>query len=226
MKLADNVELLEIKTEQGAYYPVLLWDDTHVILVDTGFPGQFDLLKAQIEKAGFSPEKITHVILTHQDMDHVGSAKLLREMGAKILAYEIEAPYIQGDKTPIKMADMEAHLAELTPDRLAFYNMIKAGAPRFYTRVDECLKDGQIIDVCGGIEVLHTPGHTPGHIALRLRACNIIICGDAATAPGGVLSGPNPMHAHDLAEATRSYEKLLALHAAGYACYHGGYVAG
>ena len=222
MKIAENIEMLET----GQYCPVLIWDDNDAVLIDTGFPGQFELIRAEIIRCGFTPERITKVILTHQDADHVGGAKIMRGMGAELMAHEAEAPYIQGDKTPVKIAAMEANLDKLPPEKLAFYQRMKAGMADFFTHVDRLLADGEAIPCCGGIKVIHTPGHTPGHIALLLCESEVLVCGDAANIAGGKLCGANPEHTYDMDTAEESFKRLAALDdVTGYVCYHGGYLA-
>ncbi|MCL2655480.1 MAG: MBL fold metallo-hydrolase, partial [Coriobacteriia bacterium] len=165
------------------------------------------------------------VILTHQDIDHIGSARLLRDAGAQIMAHEIEAPAIQGADPLIKIADMEAHLDELPEPQKAFYHQLKDAMPNLIVPVDVLLTDGQELPICGGITVIHTPGHTPGHISLLLSESNIAVCGDAANINEGKLVGANPGMTHDMAIATESFKKLAALDVAGYVCYHTGYLA-
>ena len=221
MKIAANIEILET----GSLYPVLIWDNTDVVLIDTGFPGQFELLQDEIVRCGFKADQITKVILTHQDADHVGSAKILSGIGAKIMAYQDEVPYIQGDKTPVKIAAMEAQLDKLSPDQLAFYKRMKAGMSNFFTHVDHQLADGETIPVCGGIKVVHTPGHTPGHMALLLCESGVLVCGDAANICDGKLCGANPEHTVDIETAEASFKIITSVDANGYICYHGGYLA-
>ena len=57
MKIADNVEMLEIGGMGGTIYPVLVWDDLHLVLVDTGFPSQKDYIVQAISDAEFIAEK-------------------------------------------------------------------------------------------------------------------------------------------------------------------------
>lgn len=223
MRITDNVEMLEIESERGVIYPVLTWDDNELILIDTALPGQTELLKEAVLKAGFSLEKITKVIITHQDMDHIGSAKTLAGLGAKIFAHEIEAPYIQGEKTSIRIADMEKRLDELNEGERTFYERVKKGAPYFHVPVNKLLKDGETLDFCGGIKVIHTPGHMPGHIALLLKQNNILVAGDAANIVDGVLAGADPQYTQDMLEAKTSFEKLMNNKPAAIVCYHGGY---
>ncbi len=225
MRIADNVEMLTLGGERGSLYPVLTWDDSELVLIDAGLPMQTEALKEAVAAAGFSFDKITKVILTHQDLDHIGSAKTLSDMGAEILAHELEAPYIQGDVTSIRITEMEARLNEATEEERAFLERAKKGAPYFYVHVDRLLKDGETLDICGGVEVIHTPGHMPGHIALLLKASNIIVAGDAANIDGGALIGANPYFTADMEAAGASFKKMLHKRPASIACYHGGHVA-
>jgi len=226
MRLSDNVEMLEITNDGGTLYPILLWDDTDVILIDTGLPGQLELIRAAAEMTGISSGRITKVILTHHDMDHIGCAKLLRESGAEIWAHELEAPYIQGDELSPKLVKMEERFQELSDGERAFLERVKAGAPMFHVHVDRKLRDSETLPCCGGIKIIHTPGHTPGHIALRLLASDILVAGDAANIADGNLTGANPQHTLDMEQAEQSFEKIRAMEARMTVCYHGGCVGG
>ena len=224
MKIAKNAEMLEIAGERGTLYPVLIWGDNELVLVDTGLPMQTDALREAVKGAGYSLEQITKVILTHQDLDHIGSAKTLSGMGAEILAHELEAPYIQGDVTSIRLSDMESRLDELSEGERAFYEQAKKGAPYFFVHVGKPIKDGDLLDICGGIKVLHTPGHTPGHIAVLLVESNIIIAGDAANIADGRLVGADPQYTRDKVQAADSFDKMKGCRPASFVCYHGGFI--
>ncbi|MDR1615631.1 MAG: MBL fold metallo-hydrolase [Syntrophomonadaceae bacterium] len=60
-----------------------------LILVDTGFPRQTQQLREAIEKTGFSAERLTAIILTYQDIDHIGCAADLLKLApsAAIMAH-------------------------------------------------------------------------------------------------------------------------------------------
>jgi glyoxylase-like metal-dependent hydrolase (beta-lactamase superfamily II) len=225
MKIAANVEMLELTNEHGTLYPVLVEGDGELVLIDTGNPGEIEILRQAVEKAGHKLEDITRVVLTHQDMDHIGNAKALSGMGAKMIAHEEEAPYIQGDKTSVRITQMEENLDKMDEAGRAFYERVKAGAPLFHTHIDHPVKDGEVLDVCGGIKFLHTPGHMPGHVCALLMESNILVAGDAANIADGKLIGANPVHTRDMAGAEVSLEKIKAAGAAGIVCYHGGFLA-
>jgi len=223
MKIVDNVEMLEITGMQGGnLHPVLIWDEDDVVLVDAGLPGQFELIQAAVEQAGLSLDKVTKIILTHHDVDHMGNAKLISKLGAKILAHEKEAPYIQGDLPSPKLSKMEERLKDLSEQERMFYDRIKSYFPDLYVHVDELLHEGDLLPVCGGIEVVYTPGHTPGHISLLLKESNVLITGDAANASNGMMTGPNPRQTLDMPKAEESLEKLRRLNPDFIITYHGG----
>jgi len=223
MRITDCVEMLEIAMPQGGtIYPVLVWDDKDVVLFDTGFPGQYEMISAAIEKAGFSVEQITKIVLTHQDIDHIGTAKQMAEQGAKIMAHEKEAPYIQGDLPSSKVSKMEERMKDLSAEERSFYERLQSSLPYLYVPVDVLLHDDEELPFCGGIQVVFTPGHTPGHTAYFLKESKVLITGDAANSTNGELTGPNPNHTLDMEKAEESFEKLKKVNADFIVCYHGG----
>lgn len=222
MKLADNVDMLEV-ADPSPHHPVLLWDEKDVVLIDTSYLDQTEALRAEIARCGFTFDQVTTVILTHQDTDHTGNARLLREHGARILAGEVETPFIQGDVPLTKITDMEA-VADLPPDKVAFLAMLKERAPEQSVHVDTKLVDGQELPLVNGLRIIHTPGHTPGHIVVHIPWADLIVCGDAANVRDGVLVGPNPAMTHDMEAGTMSFGKIKAQGASRYVTYHGGYL--
>ena len=90
--------------------------------------------------------------------------------------------------------------------------------------VDERLEDTERLELAGGIRVIFTPGHTPGHLSLYLERSKVLVAGDALTAEGGRLNGPNPSATLDVREAARSVRRLAELDVKTIVCYHGGVV--
>jgi len=227
MKIAEGLEVLEIHNNPKDYVaifrPTLIWDEETVILVDTGVPGQLENIREAMEKAGVPFEKLTKVIITHHDTDHIGSlSKLVKEAKHKleVLAHEGERPYIQGEKLPIKMTPQRIAEIEALPE------VEREGIKEMYaslaTRVDTLIKDGEELPYCGGIVVIHTPGHTPGHICLYLKKYKALITGDSFNVVEGQLYGPNPIYTFNIEEAISSLTKFEKYDIKTVLCYHGG----
>ena len=73
MEIAKGVEMLHLEFQEYIIHPILLWDDEMAVLIDTGFPGQIEDIRIEMGKVGVSFDKLKAVILTHQDIDHIGS---------------------------------------------------------------------------------------------------------------------------------------------------------
>lgn len=221
MKLGDDLYVLALPIQREGqtsfFNPSLILDATHgPTLVDTGLPGQRDAIAAALAEAGLHISDLTRIILTHQDIDHVGSLHdLVQASGARVLAHATEAPCIDGTVQP-RFA---------TPEVLAQRPELRPVAERFQpTPVDELLQDGTRLDLAGGVRVIFTPGHTPGHICLYLERSRTLIAGDALTADDGQLNGPNPGATPDMTQAAQSVHRLAELDAQTIVCYHGGVV--
>jgi glyoxylase-like metal-dependent hydrolase (beta-lactamase superfamily II) len=222
MKLNDDVYVLPlplVRDGQTAFFNVsLILDAMHgATLVDTGLPGQTNAIAAALVEAGLQVADLKRIILTHQDIDHVGTLHdLVQASGARVLAHEVEVPTIDGTMPP-RFA---------RPELLAQRPEMRAMAERFQpTPVDEPLQDGARLDLAGGVRVVFTPGHTPGHMCLYLERSKTLIAGDALTSNDGQLMGPNQGATQDMPTASQSVRKLAELDVQTIVCYHGGVVA-
>ncbi len=221
MKVSESVYMLALATQrdgQTQFFNASLIHDAAngSALVDTGLPGQHELIATALSAAGVAVADLTRIILTHQDIDHVGSLHSLAAASqARVLAGADEVKYIDGTQ-PARF---------MTPEALEQHPQLRAVASMFQpTRVDEALDDGALIDLAGGVRVIFTPGHTPGHICLFHEPSRTLIAGDALTAQDGQLHGPNPGATPDMALAGQSVQKLAALNPQAIICYHGGLV--
>jgi glyoxylase-like metal-dependent hydrolase (beta-lactamase superfamily II) len=224
MKITEYIEMLELPASSGVIYPTLLHDGDRLILVDAGFPGQTAQFKAALTEAGFAPERLTGIIITHQDLDHIGCAAELAELAPapEIMAHTEEAPYIDGSKTPVKLAALEKNYDHLDEPAKAVCDNMKRDYAQCRVSISHPLHDGDMLPYCGGIEVIHTPGHTPGHICLFVRGSGVLIAGDALNIADGKLIGANPVYTQDMALAQRSEARLKSYPLRQVICYHGG----
>lgn len=223
MKIHDDVHLLPV-TFTGPLGSmvlnlVLIPDAAHgPTLVDTSMPGHVDAVAEALAAEGFPIETLRRIVVTHQDIDHIGSlADVKKRSGAAILAHSVEAPYIDGSQPLYKYPSQER--LDANPGMKEMYDRI-AHAP-----VDQFVEDGEVLDLAGGVRVVHTPGHTPGHISLYLERSGTLISGDALTSENGRLNGPMERATPDMALAKESLRKLAALpRIERIITYHGGLV--
>ena len=221
MQLNDDVYVVPLSMVRDGqidtYNLSLILDPTDgPTLVDTGLPGQLDQIARALALAGVQVSDLRRIVLTHQDIDHVGSLHdLVQASGARVLAHEIEVPFIDGTERP-RFARPE--VLEARPELRAVFERLQP------TPVDHLLHDVDRLDLAGGVRVVFTPGHTAGHICLYLERRGTVIAGDALTASEGRLQGPNQNATADMATAARSVQKLAELDVQAIVCYHGGVV--
>jgi glyoxylase-like metal-dependent hydrolase (beta-lactamase superfamily II) len=224
MKIADGLVRLEIAGNfagrQTLVHPTLAWDGSVSILIDTGFPGQLPALSAALDQAGVPLAKLKKIIITHQDIDHIGClAEIVEgaEQKIEVLAHESEKPYIQGEKRMIKSSPENLKRFDALPDeQRQRMKALFANPPR--AAVDRTLADGEELPYCGGIIVIATPGHT----RLYFKKYKTLVAGDAMNVVAGRLTGPNPQHAFDHGQAIGSLKKLTGWDIKNIICYHGG----
>ena len=226
LRITNNIAMLELTGPNGAIYPTLVWDENSLALIDAGFPGQTEALVSAIAAEGFRAEDITHIVLTHQDIDHIGCLPDILRLApsARVIAHVDEAPYIDRRAMPIKLAALEAAYDSLPEQMQQFSDTLRKGFANRRMAVGQTVEDGAVLPMASGIEVVHTPGHTPGHIALFLREDRVMVAGDTANIANGRITGPNPQHTYDMTQAAQSLEKLKAYYCRGLISYHCGFL--
>ena len=228
LKIADGLEMLElpmnIMGRESTIYPTLMWDDNIVILVDGGVTNSLSGIKKAMENAGVPFERLNKIIVTHQDIDHIGGIKsILDELpNVKVLAHEDDKPYIQGEKKLIRLNSNFMNRINALPieEREKILDMFE----NISVKVNMTLTDGEELAYCGGIIVIHTPGHTPGHICLYHKETKTLVVGDAMIVINGQLMGPNKqnMPEKDARMAINSLKKFEKYDIENVISYHGG----
>ena len=215
----------EYKHENFDIFPCVIQDEKNLVLVDCGYPNSLHLIEEEMINNGLNPKNLTHLFLTHQDDDHMGSAKEIKVKypNIKIVASLKEKPYIEGTKKNLRLIQGEKVLDTLPKEYKEFgIKFCKRYENLNNVKVDITVNDGDILDWFGGCMVVETPGHTPGHTSLYLKNEKIFITGDAAVIEDGNLVIANPQFCLDLSTAEKSLENFKNLKIEKYICYHGG----
>jgi glyoxylase-like metal-dependent hydrolase (beta-lactamase superfamily II) len=144
--------------------------DGGVTLVDAGLRGATRRLVRHLVAIGSGPEQVRCIVATHAHFDHVGDARRLRQTtGAQLCIHEEDAVFCStGKAPPLDRSRPVARVLSMLPQAGI------GGAP-----VDQTFTDNQLLDVAGGLRVLHTPGHTPGHCSLLHEPTGVLITGDS-----------------------------------------------
>jgi glyoxylase-like metal-dependent hydrolase (beta-lactamase superfamily II) len=145
----------------------LVEEDDGLTLVDTMLPRSGKRILAAASKL---PRPIVRIVLTHAHGDHVGSLDELAEElpDAEVSISARDARLLAGDQS----------LDPGEPD-----DKLRGSYPGAETRPGRTFSAG---DRLGSLEVVSSPGHTPGHVSLLDTRDRTLICGDAYTTLGGV----------------------------------------
>lgn len=171
-------------------------DPDGLTLIDTGISLAAARILKQLRAAGFQPGDVKRILITHAHPDHAGGLpKLKAETGAEVMASALEKPVLLGE-VPI-----------LRPER-----RLRPPAVRLKPApVDRVLEDSEmILEVMGGLQALHTPGHAPGHLSFWHPGKRILFCGDVIFNLTG-LALPWRVFTVDMAEDKRSIRRLASL---------------
>lgn len=106
------------------------------------------------------------------------------------------------------------------------YKSLKVGFQSSRVDVDKTLIDGEELPYCGGITVVYTPGHTPGHICLYFKQSKILIAGDILSVKEGLLVKADQDINFDNELNIKSIKKLMNYDIETVICYHGGIYKG
>lgn len=214
--------------KEMAVCPVLIYDDEKAVLIDSGLPGQFEVLKSEIEKY-IDIKKLNGLVITHHDIDHVGTAKAFKEFlgeNFKIYSTDVEADYISGEKTPLKLAGLEAKVENLDEKGKGRLEFFRKGFASSFVKVDETFKAGDRLSIFNEVETLDMPGHTLGHICIYVGSDKALITGDAVSVEDGKLVRVRDGAHYNAEQAKESLEKLRGLDIEKVLCYHGGEYVG
>jgi glyoxylase-like metal-dependent hydrolase (beta-lactamase superfamily II) len=213
----------EIDNNKVILYPTLLEIKGKYFLADAGYEETFPDFIAALKEFDVEPADLFAILVSHDDIDHIGALKLFRDSNPNLMIYcsEIEEPSITGRIKSERLEQAEQSLSALPemhrPWALQFIDRLKSIQR---VNVDAVLKDCDIIE--NEVTVIYTPGHTKGHISFYLPGEKTLIANDALVIEDDGFNIANPMFTLDLDQAIRSVERIMELQPERIICYHGG----
>ncbi len=173
---------LEVFPNFWAYvYLVQKNEDRVLIDCGSGMETSHANLLNGLQQAGLQPSQLTHILLTHAHIDHYGGLSQLKPITqAKIGVHELDVQTVSYHEARLaligrRLASFLAGtgLAEETRDQLlSIYRFTKA----IYHSVPVDFTYEAVDMQVGSFELIHLPGHCPGHVAIRLD--DVVFCGD------------------------------------------------
>jgi glyoxylase-like metal-dependent hydrolase (beta-lactamase superfamily II) len=184
-------------------------DDGSVTLVDCGVQKAPPKIVAGLAAIGKRPADVQRIVLTHAHGDHAGgAAEMASRTGAPLAIHEDDAQYLEAGRHP-----------RPDPSTLGGRLLSRLGPTFPAATAGERLTDGQVLTAGGGLRVVATPGHSPGHISLLHEPTGTLVTGDAIFNVLGLRYSPKPLcndfrlcrrTAHVLAEL--EYERVAFTH--------------
>ena len=201
MEIIANVHLIPNVVAN----PYLIVDSNGLALIDAGLPGSDKKILKYITGLGYASSDLKWIIITHSDIDHFGGLSILKKKsGASVYASTIEAEAMSKGSSS----------RQIIP-RNFFRKLLMGVASRFMKPMpiyaDEILSEGQILPLLGGLRVLETPGHTPGHISLFSPSTGILFTGDSIVSRNRGLVRSIKANTWDETKADESARKQSAL---------------
>ncbi|MGB6836541.1 MAG: MBL fold metallo-hydrolase [Dehalococcoidia bacterium] len=211
MEITPRVHDLPVKLE---WFPQPYSPNVHLVvdggegaLIDAGFADDQSLDARLAYLKDLPGLRLRYIVLTHHHYDHSSAAHRLREAtGARIVMHRLEEPLIR---------EAAGDVPQDLPGEARFFREEAARAVP-----DEVVDDGDTFRVGGvTLRLVHTPGHTAGHICPFLEEERVLFAGDNVQGLG-TTAIPPPPHG-DMATYIDSLRKMQSLDAALICCGHG-----
>ncbi len=217
-EIAENVWHVDTLGYVNAY--IWRWEKG-ITIIDTGFPWQGGKILSAIREAGLDPGDVKEIIITHADFDHYGGLKTLRNAtGARVYVHAIEAMFFKGRWR--RWPNLRHPLGILYLPVYTLLMLTVARIPRM--NPDLLVVDGEELE--NGLSIIHTPGHTPGHIALFGKERGVLFVGDVMMNRRGTLALPPAMFTPQPDILKQSIRKLARLRGVEIAAFGHGPVIG
>ncbi|MGZ5253985.1 MAG: MBL fold metallo-hydrolase [Flavitalea sp.] len=212
-----------IGTDPVTLFPTVIQVNNKNYLVDCGYEETFDDFVSALEDIGIPVRDLHAIIISHDDIDHIGALHLFKKVNKDIIVYcsHLEEASVIGKVKSERLIQAENSLEHLPGEYKEWAeNFIRQLSTIQRVPVDQLLHEHDRIQE--EVIVIDTPGHTKGHISLYIPSEATIIANDAIVIEEDELNIANPEFTLDLQEAIKSVEKIRDLKPRKLICYHGG----
>ena len=166
--------------------------------------GMGDFLVSLLDK---EKNDLRYIFITHFHYDHTGNAKMLKERyGAEVVCHPLDRPIIEDPMIVVRPENITRF--GTTPEKVVEDFNLKEGESlglsdpavvrkywNFPVEVDRAVEDGDVLEVGGlKLEVIHLPGHCPGHIGLWNPHSGTLY-------PGDLMHYPTPLGPYPIGDA-------------------------
>jgi glyoxylase-like metal-dependent hydrolase (beta-lactamase superfamily II) len=197
IELVPGIWRIPVVAADGINAFVLVDDDGQATLVDAGLPYTWGKVANALGYLGIGPDDVTRIVSTHAHSDHAGGiARFVELTGAPVTAHAEDAPYLRSGSAP-----------SVDP-RTPFARYIQRWVSFPPVPVTDEVADGDVLPIAGGLRVVHTPGHTPGHVSLLHESSGVLITGDAIHNWRGSIGLAMTWFSHDLDLTAKTVHRL------------------
>jgi glyoxylase-like metal-dependent hydrolase (beta-lactamase superfamily II) len=189
----------------------LIEADDGLTLIDAGYPNKEAEVFGAIRALGRLPGQLKHLIFTHGHPDHIGSAAaIVRETGARTYMHPLDIPMAESGG-PFRPLQAAPGLLRRVLCKLVYH----ANERLDPVAINQPLTPGEILPVAGGFDVIHTPGHCAGQVALLWHPGRMLFAGDVCM---NIMGLGDPVGFESLVDGRTSQRKLasLSFEAAGF----------
>ncbi|MGZ8562540.1 MAG: MBL fold metallo-hydrolase [Candidatus Limnocylindria bacterium] len=192
MEIAPGVHAVRLLS----VYAFLI-SEPRMTLIDTGLIGSGRSVQRYVKRIGRSMDELDQIICTHAHPDHIGAVReLAADREVEVLMH------------PADLAGLTVRLRDAVANRnrgqlIAYFTRHPGEATP--------IEDGQVLSMLGGLEVVHTPGHTPGSVCLYARRHKLLFTGDVLQVIRGKVTFASPVFSDDMALARASVARMAEL---------------
>lgn len=181
MEIAPNVHSVDNVSGSN----VVLLMDEQITVIDTGLPGNGPRIVEHVKQLGRKPEEIRRILITHFHFDHSGSALELHNLtGASIVAHRDEVTTNEDGRILLRKGEEGEpppywYRMALKLTGLRGRHSTRPHTKLHETPIQETVEHGDVIPCLGGINIIHSPGHTPGSISPLVNNPKLLFLGDS-----------------------------------------------